>query len=217
MDSEIAINQIDNVLERFRLISERSEEFALDDVDHSTVHKVFNMMASVARRFSVQSSTHSQELDRILSQGKPGLFIRSLAGLLMAMRDEYELGYLQSIEELVHANTFASFVEMAQHLISQGYKDAAAVIVGSILEQHLRQLCQKNGIPPEENGKFRKSEALNVSLSSKGIINKLDQKNITAWLGLRNNAAHGNYDEYDIQQVKLMLSSIQNFIMKYPA
>lgn len=175
------------------------------------------MMASVARRFSTVSSVYAQQLEKILSHQNPALHIRSLAGLLMAMRDEYELGYFQTVEELVHANTFASFIDMAQHLIKQGYKDAAGVIVGSILEQHIRQLCRKNSILPEYDGKFQKAEALNVSLANNNIISKLDQKNITAWLGLRNNAAHGNYGEYNIEQVRLMLSSVQDFITRHPA
>ncbi len=38
---------------------------------------------------------------------------------------------------------------MAEHLLDEGYKDAATVIAGSSLEPHLRQLCQKSGIPTE--------------------------------------------------------------------
>lgn len=41
----------------------------------------------------------------------------------------------------------------------------------------------------------------------------LEQKNITAWLDLRNKAAHCKYDEYSIEQVNLMYQGVLNFIM----
>jgi len=45
----------------------------------------------------------------------------------------------------------------------------------------------------------------------------LDQKNVTAGLDLRNKAAHGNYADYNIGQVKILISNIQDFITRIPA
>jgi hypothetical protein len=38
---------------------------------------------------------------------------------------------------------------MAEHLLDQKYKDPATVVVGSVLEEHLRQLCTAAGLPVE--------------------------------------------------------------------
>jgi hypothetical protein len=46
------------------------------------------------------------------------------------------------------------------------------------------------------------------------VYNKLDHKNVIAWLDLRNNAAHGKYNEYTQEQVELMLSSVSDFISR---
>jgi hypothetical protein len=54
-------------------------------------------------------------------------------GILGALRTDYEAGNLQSVIELVHADIFADFFDMADYLLQQGYKDPAAVIVGSML------------------------------------------------------------------------------------
>ena len=48
-----------------------------------------------------------------------------------------------------------------------------------------------------------------------GIYNKLDQKGVTTQLDLRNNAAHGNYSEYDHKQVKMMYDFVFNFLSKH--
>lgn len=133
------------------------------------------------------------------------------------MSHDIKAGYLISFEEVIHADIFSDFLEMADYLVSSGYKDASAVIAGSTLESHLRQLCKKTGIPTEQNDKPLKADRLNSDLVKSGIYGKLDQQNVIAWLGLRNNAAHGNYNEYSKEQVKLLVSSIRDFITRNPA
>jgi hypothetical protein len=48
---------------------------------------------------------------------------------------------------------------MAQHLLEQNYKDAAAVMVGGVLEEHLRQLCIAASVPVEEQFEWKPTSA----------------------------------------------------------
>lgn len=141
-------------------------------------------------------------------------------GILLAAREEIAGGWLQTTKGLVSAEIFADFLEMAEHLLEQDYKDPAAVVVGSVLEEHLRHLCQKNGIPTEvvQQGRssLKKADALNSDLAKTGVYNKLDHKNVTAWLDLRNKAAHGKYQEYSKEQVALMLQGVSDFVGRVP-
>lgn len=143
-------------------------------------------------------------------------------GVVYALRDDIAAGYVQTLVELVHGGVFGDFLEMAHHLHDSGYKDAAAVIAGSTLESHLRELSAKNGIDVNEitNAKdFRakKADRLNAELAGKGAYSKLDQKNVTAWLDLRNKAAHGKYEEYQLEQVTLLIAGIRDFVTRNPA
>ena len=107
---------------------------------------------------------------------------------------------------------------MANHFLENGYKDPAAVISGSVLEDHLRKLAGKSAIDiVKPDGSPKKADALNNELAAKLAYTKLDRKNATAWLDLRNKAAHGHYQEYTKDQVSLMLQSVQNFISRLPA
>jgi hypothetical protein len=107
---------------------------------------------------------------------------------------------------------------MATHLNGEGYKDPAAVIAGSVLEEHLRHLAGKHQIPIlDANNRFRKAEAINQDLRANNIYNLLEQKNVTAWRDLRNNAAHGHYNNYDAQQVHSLIDNVRNFIARHPA
>lgn len=149
------------------------------------------------------------------------LSIRRTLGILKALREDVEAGYLTTLRELIHADMFGNFLEMAAYLLSDGYKDPAAVFIGGVLEEHLRQLCTKHRVPTEvdtgSGPRPKKAEAMNTDLAKQLIYSKLDQKQVTAWLDLRNKAAHGKYGEYSADQVSLMLQGVQSFLTRYPA
>lgn len=138
--------------------------------------------------------------------------------ILEVIAGELSGGWLFDIKSLVSAEVFADFLEMAEHLIESGYKDPAAVMIGSVLEEHLRQLCSRHliAIVEEKDGKFvpLKADRLNADLAKANVYAKLDLKLVTAWLDLRNNAAHGKYDFYTTEQVAQMLAGVTNFMSR---
>ena len=107
---------------------------------------------------------------------------------------------------------------MAAYLLDENYEDPAAVIIGSVLEQHLRLLCANNSIEitiQKSGGEvFKSASILNSELYKVSIYNKLIFNSVTTWLSLRNAAAHGNYGEYSYDQVKLMYIGVQDFVSK---
>ena len=128
--------------------------------------------------------------------------------LLRKIKTDVEEGWLQGIKGVISAELFTDFLDMAEYLLNEGYKDPAAVIIGSVLEENLRQLTLKSELPIIQSDKISnkqtpiKAESLNVELSKNSVYNLTYQKSITAYLDLRNNAAHGKYIEYDITLVK---------------
>ena len=139
-----------------------------------------------------------------------------LLGVIEAIKYEIENGLLDDINNLIQADIFADFLEMGEYLLKEGYKDASAVIIGSVLEDTLRKLAEKNEIPTiNEKGKKLTIEPINVELAKKDIYNQLIRKQITSWADLRNNAAHGHFDQYDSKQVEYMLIFVQNFTSDY--
>ena len=144
-----------------------------------------------------------------------------IVGIVKALKSDLEDGYLYSISELVRGEMFENLIEMAEHLVEEGYKDAAAVIAGASLESHLRQLSNKYSvavdyIAKDGTTKQKKAEHLNQDLG-KNAYTLFDQKQITAWLDLRNNAAHGHYSAYDGDQVAKLIEWVRDFISKNPA
>ena len=175
-------------------------------------------LSAAIRRYSPRvNSPYVAEAERFASHYSEAR-AQAHAEVLRALRADIAAGYLATVEELVHAGIFGDFLEMAAELLNKGFKDPAAVMTGSVLEEHLRKLCEAAGIPSESTeGRPIKADALNASLSKANVYNKLEQKSITAWLDLRNKAAHGKYDEYQPQQVETLISEVRAFLVRHPA
>ena len=138
-------------------------------------------------------------------ESKSDLFKRMKAVFIAAM-DDYKGGYLTSIKNLVQADVFESELEQARELLSSGYKLAAAVITGVVLETALRDLCKRQSISA---GKL---DRMNSDLAKAGIYNKLQQKRITALADIRNSAAHGKPEEFTESDVENMIREVEQFL-----
>jgi hypothetical protein len=219
LDQTAIIRQIDDVLAKSSLRSPHNfDDFS--DVPQEQLSEAINLLHSAIHRLAQPGSTYlnSAKLQEKYLAGDPGLALKNLRGVLRALRTDYDAGYLQSAVELIHADIFADFFDMADYLLQQGYKDPAAVVAGSVLEEHLRKLCEKHGISvvkPDDSPK--KADTLSSELAATGVYSKLDLKNVTAWLDLRNKAAHGKYLEYTNEQVALLIQGVRDFASRYSA
>ncbi len=128
--------------------------------------------------------------------------------VLRALKEDVKSGNFFDEELLITADAFDSILGQAEYLLDGGYKDAAAVLIGAVLESTLRKLCDKNGVTYGDNPKMN---SLNDSLKDKAY-NALIHKQIIAWADLRNNAAHGHFDKYDKRQVQDMFKWTRDFI-----
>lgn len=211
---EQLIIQGQKVLETRKKIDEY-EEF----VDSGKIRGFRSAALSFIERVYGKEHTHYNEFNNTVDGYRPTDAQIGIS-ILEAIKDELEGGWLFSIKGLITSEVFADFIEMANYLLDQGYKDPATVIAGSVLEEHLRQLCVTNGINIEFESKGilkpKKADSLNSELTKSNIYNKLDQKAVTMWLDLRNKAAHGHYAEYNKEQVVTMLQGITEFMSRNP-
>ena len=166
--------------------------------------------------FGAEHTFHTDFLHRVKSNIPRD--VTSGRGILRAVKQEIDGGWLFSLKGLVSAEIFGDFLEMAQYLLSEGYKDPAAVMIGGVLEEHLRNLCVKNGIQPfvlkGDKEVAKKADTMNNELAAAGVYGKLEQKNVVAWLDLRNKAAHGLYSEFRKEQVETMDAGVTDFIIR---
>ena len=218
MRLEDIIQRVDQVIQNAdKVIQSQRTSMGYTSVDNELFQAFRSKSLSFLEIAFGKEHTHYSEFNSNVTH--PSLHAATAGrGILSAAREDLTDGWLTTTRGLISAEIFSDFLEMAEYLSGEGYKDPAAVMAGSVLEEHLRQLCQKHGIATTTKKQGsplpRKADALNAELAKKNVYNKLDQKNITAWLDLRNKAAHGKYQEYSSEQVSLMLQSVADFMVR---
>lgn len=133
-----------------------------------------------------------------------------LKAVFLAAKEDYEGGYLKSIRSLVHADLFDDELEQARELQASGFKVAAAVVAGVVLETILRTLCGDRKIA------VGKLDKMNADLAKDGLYDKLVQKRITMLADIRNKAAHGGTASFTDADVTDMIAQVERFVSDYP-
>ena len=130
-------------------------------------------------------------------------------GVVRALRDGVEGGYLQKVETLVSAEVFDNLLDMAEHLLDSEYKDPAASLAGAVLEDSLRRICRNNDITVKNDDNIG---SLNQKLFQKTVYGKPQMKQVVHWQSIRDSADHGKFEEYNAETVKNMLEGVRNFL-----
>lgn len=217
------IKEIDDVLAYQAVMRQQAKYEDLSGLPAWEYNRIRTMALAAIHRIAGPDSVYARQAEECKAKTFDAHYTsyKTVVGILESLRAALTNDYLDTAAEIIHAAVFADFLEMARYLSDEGYKDAAAVIAGSSLEAHLKQLCSRHGIDIEvsttQGLRPKKADRLNADLASSKVYSILDQKNVTAWLDLRNKAAHGEYDKYGIDQVRLLISGVQDFITRNPA
>jgi hypothetical protein len=186
-----------------------------DSIDHQLAFQWSTSAQSLLTRVFGPDSQHYKNFT--LHVGKDWLGFSDAyraQGVLKAAQDDYANGQLVELRKLVEAEVFDDFLEQAEHLLSSGYYQPAGVIAGCVLEDGLRKLCGKRGIPITDRPKL---DTMNAELAKAGVYNKLVQKRITTIADLRNKAAHGEWTAFGEEDVKEMVSAVRRFMEEFLA
>ena len=213
------LEQLDRAAKEYNQLRAQSMYEDCSDQPGSETARVVTIVSSTIERIAPLGSSYRTEAERILRMwgATNSTCLAYLAGILAALRSDVDGDYLESLVELIHADLFSDFLSMAGYLLDGGYKEAAAVLIGGVLEEQLRKLASKSGIPTAIGSRPTKADQLNADLARANVYSGLYQKSVTAWLDLRNKAAHAKHSEYTKEQVVLMLQGVQDFTTRFPA
>jgi hypothetical protein len=196
-----------------RLGPERIQELAL----------LVSRGGQLIRRLYGVKSQYERDLDRVVAtkffneiHANNHAHISEVVGILRGVQQDIRAGLLTEFKRLAQAEIFADYLEMAAHLLGEGYKDASAVLLGATLEDSLRKIAEARSIPTNTPaGKPLTIDPMNIALAKDEAYGPLVQKQVTTWANLRNDAAHGHFERYDNEQVKQMLLFVQKFCADY--
>jgi len=221
---EFILKQIDDIYRDYKNWSEINSNPVDYDLKYLFSH--YTAISDAILRFSPKGSYYYINFEEIIHEYnsldlKELLEVTELLSeLLYGLKNAYSNGYFDTIEQEINFGIFTDFLEMAEQFLDYGdqYIHPGAFLIGGVLEEHLRKLAIKNDIIIyKENEKFRKAEELNTELRNKGVYDLNEQKSITSWLGLRNDADHAHWDNYSKEKVEVMLKDVKRIIKQYPA
>ena len=135
-------------------------------------------------------------------------YVEAGLGILYGALEDVEQGNL-GFRDLVAAEVFLGFLEQAQHLLDRGYKNPAASLTGAVLENGLRSLAKRKGIHTKDTDNLA---TLNQKIADKGIYSLVWQKQVFAWIAVRNAADHGQFDDFTELQVGALIKGVRDFL-----
>ncbi len=136
--------------------------------------------------------------------------LETFKGTIIGFFEDYKEGFLIDLRAKIRADVDANFLSQAHRLLEEKLEDPAAMLIGAVLEDTLRQLCIKNSVPEGPN-----IESMNVPLRKANVYQLPTQQLVTAWAAIRNKADHGHFDDYSIEEVRQMHLGVSDFTVKF--
>lgn len=170
------------------------------------------------RIYAGEKSSFYNQLKEIKQSWDDDYIIKFTRETLNAFIRFYDSGLADgiSIERRAQIDVVSDFLEQSDKLLNTNniHPAAPCVLIGASLEEFLRNWIEEQNL---NIGQYKASIDTYIKiLKEVDLITKQDFKDITAWAGLRNHAAHGEWEEVsDKQTISLMLQGVNLFMRKY--
>ena len=133
-------------------------------------------------------------------------------GILQAVLEDIEQGFIETIRQLITAEVFSDLFDQAAHLLENGYRVPATSLAGALLENGLRSIANSKGVQVRTGDNL---QSLNQKLAERGIYTRLTQKKVSVWTDIRNAADHGQFDQIEEQDTDELIKGAQSLLSDF--
>ena len=140
-------------------------------------------------------------------------------GRLRGLRESFARGYYRPLQQRVYAEVGGTYLTEAEGLLSSvdrsDLKEAntACLYAGIALESQLVSLCAAANIDTKKkDGQRKKAAELLEQLKDAGTVDANTAKRLHTYLELRNQSAHGNWEQVSEIAVKEMIVGVRGLI-----
>lgn len=224
LDVAAVLAEIDAVLARFGASKDRPQVPRSSGRGPSSVStmignrgQIVSACVAAIERNAPQRS-YIETAHRLAGEGRPSEnSINALIGVLVTVRDDIEAGYIQTLEQRTRETVFDDFLEMASE-INTISPPSAVVLAVSVLEEHVRNLADVNGITTvKPNGRFRSFEDMTTDLKGAQVLSLPEYRLAGGWYALRTEAAHGRFENVVAGEVPRVIDGVREFLVRHPA
>ena len=101
---------------------------------------------------------------------------------------------------------------MADELLESGYKDPAASLAGAVLQDGLRKIADRHSVVHKRGDGL---DSLNQKIAAPGLYNASTRAQIDSWRHSRNAADHGNFGDYQADDIRRMVEGVRDLLARY--
>jgi hypothetical protein len=141
-------------------------------------------------------------------KGYPSKF-ESACGVFRSAKEDYEQGYIVSLEKMISGEILGDFVTLAKTALAEGHKDVAAVLACAALEDTLKKYARTQGLDVDDEVMQRVVGAL----KSKGIVNGAQKSLLDSMPKIRDYAMHANWDKIKPEDVSSVIGFVEQFLL----
>lgn len=168
--------------------------------------------AHLIKSSTSESDFYSKECNRIMSHsdfetGVSYPVFNRFIGHFSSFLNALEEGILSSVEYIFVSATFDDFLDHAEKFHKSNKKIEAAILASSVFEDTMRKLAEKNGVD--------RKKKMDQIIDSIDAFTPIKRKQIKAYAGVRNDALHADYDNFDIKDVGRLINGTRELIGEY--
>ena len=126
--------------------------------------------------------------------------------ILANLRADIDQGYLESYYLGIAGEVLADLFDLGSWSLSEGSKEAPAILAGAGLEAGLRRVATARSV---DIHRARGIDDINEALAKFGVYGSVRRSQVDSWRVLRNHAIHGEHDAYSDADVRLMLDGVR--------
>lgn len=135
--------------------------------------------------------------------------VEAAVGVFSAAKDDFEGGYLFTVEGAITGEILGDFVGLAKACIANSNKNAAAVLASAALEDALKRYAASQGLEVQD----KEMQQVVGALKSKGLVSGAQKSLLDTMPKLRDYAMHANWDKLSPEDVNSVIGFVEQFIL----
>ena len=206
MDTEGIVQQAESLQARIRQYARRDLEGEHGEAAKAQVCEFLRSYAGPKSAFLKQAEA---------AHGFSTRLVATLDSIVKSFIEYLQAGLATGVspERRAQLDVVSDLLGQANSLLEDNryHPAAAAILLGACLEEFLRMWVEAESL---SIGNSKPGiDAYSKALRAEDLISRQDAKDITSWAGVRNHAAHGEWEEVsDRNRIRLMLEGVNLFM-----
>jgi hypothetical protein len=156
------------------------------------------------------SAPHTTNFKRAVGEcNGDGHRVRSLFGIFMAAKEDFDGGYVFNVDLRVSGEVFGDFVGLARQALAEGHKDVAAVLACAALEDALKRYAVANGLGVDDK---TMQDVVNA-LKGAGLVAGAQKTLLDSMPKIRNYALHADWSKLSEPDVSSVIGFVEQFLL----